>query len=162
MIQLMPQTNRNLCEEIQRVGCFFRSAQAIAEMEAESTLSPFQINAMWLWAKEAGLIDESLKLKASAPIANKTLEVLRCKDRKFIEIATSNMGVPTFYKSIPKELQKPKYFIRKILNQFGGTHFLVVDKKGKTIFDPDNSAIEKKEFYTICYTVKKLNKEKAY
>lgn len=154
MIKLLPQTNKELFHEIQCVGCFFRSAQAIAEMEAEKTLTPFQINAMWAWAKGEGLIDEGLKLKASAPIANKTLEVLQVKNKRFIEIATSNMGVPAYYKSITKELQNPKYFIRKILNQFGGTHFLVVDKKGKTIFDPDNSAIEKKEYYTILYAVK--------
>ena len=154
MLKLLPQTNRKLLEEIQCIGCFFRSSQAIAELEANKTLDHFQINTMWLWAKTSGLIDEGLKLKESAPIANKTLEVLGVKNKKFIEIATSKNGIPTYYKSIPKELQKPKYFIRKILNQFSGTHFLVTDQNGKTIFDPDNSAIEVKEYYTILYAVR--------
>ena len=153
MIKPIPQTKKGLLEVIQYVGCFFRSSQAIAEMEAGKALTIDEINKMWLWARTAGYIDEFNLMKASAPIANRTLEVLGVKDRKFIEIATKKMGVPTYYKSIPKDLQRPKYFIKKILNQFNGTHFLVVDKTGKSIFDPDDTAIEKDEYYTILYTV---------
>ena len=154
MLKLLPQTNRKLLEEIQCIGCFFRSSQAIAEIEANRMLSTFQINTMWLWAKKVGIIDERNCMKSSAPIANKTLEVLGIKGKKFVEVATSKMGEKTFYKSIPKNLQNPKYFIKKILTQFNGTHFLVVDEKGKTIFDPDSSAKEVKEIYTICYSVR--------
>lgn len=154
MIKLIPQTNKSLYKEIQSVGCFFRSAQAIAEIEAEKALTTSQINSMWEWASIKGIITWDCIMKASAPIANKTLEVLGVKNKKFIEIATSKNGVPTYYKSITKEMQNPKYFIKKIHNQFDGTHFLVVDKNGMTIFDPDNSAEEVYEIYTICYYVR--------
>ena len=156
MIKPIPQTSKGLFKVIQCVGCFFRSAQAIAEIEAEKTLTLHQINNMWEWAIQEKIIDVDNKMKASAPIANKTLEVLGMKGKRFIEIATSKKGVPTYYQSIPKDLQKPKYFIKKIRNQFNGTHFLVVDKNGKTIFDPDNSAEEVNEYYTILYTVKEF------
>ena len=155
-MELLKQTDKRLLPIIQSIGCFFRSAQAIAEIEAEKTLTLHQINNMWEWAVQEKIIDVDNKMKASAPIANKTLEVLGVKGKRFIEIATSKKGVPTYYPSIPKDLQKPKYFIKKILNQFNGTHFLVVDKNGKTIFDPDNSVIEKKEYYTILYAVKEF------
>lgn len=156
MLKLLPQTTKGLAKEIQCIGCFFRSAQAMAEIEAGQALTIDQINQMWLWAKGEGIIDENLKMKASAPIANHTLNVLGVKDRKFIEIAVSREGIPTFYKSIPKENRKPDYFIRKIKNQYSGTHFLVVDEKGKTIFDPDNTAKEISEYYTIWYYVKNV------
>ncbi|MGP1414684.1 MAG: hypothetical protein ACTTJ6_01940 [Treponema sp.] len=156
MIKPIPQTSKDLYHDIQCVGCFFRSSQAIAEMEAGKTLSPDQINNMWTWAIKAGYIDEYNRMKASAPIANKTLEVLGVKDKKFIEIATSKNGIATFYKSITKDMQKPKYFIRKIHNQYNGTHFLVVDEKGITIFDPDVSIKEVREYYTILYYVKEV------
>ena len=156
MLKLLPQTTKGLAEEIQCIGCFFRSAQAMAEIEANQALTIDQINQMWLWAKSEGIIDENLKMKASAPIANHTLNVLGVKNKKFIEIATSKNGVPAYYKSIPKEKRKPDYFIRKIKNQYSGTHFLVVDEKGKTIFDPDNSAIDKGEIYTILYKIEHI------
>ena len=156
MIKPIPQTSKELFRVIQCVGCFFRSAQAIAEIEAEKTLTLHQINKMWEWAVQEKIIDVDNKMKASAPIANKTLEVLGVKGKRFIEIATSKKGVPTYYPSIPKDLQKPKYFIKKILNQFNGTHFLVVDKNGKTIFDPDNSVKEVNEYYTILYAIKEF------
>ena len=124
VIKPLPQTTKGLLKVIQSVGCFFRSSQAIAEMEAGKTLSIVQ-------------------------------DVLGVRNKKFYEIATSEKGVPTFYKSIPLSLRQPKYFIRKIQNQFNGTHFLVVDSEGKTIFDPDNSAEEVREIYTILYTVGK-------
>ena len=155
VIKPLPQTTKGLLKVIQSVGCFFRSSQAIAEMEAGKTLSIVQINSMWMWARTAGFIDDNNLMKASAPIANKTLDVLGVRNKKFYEIATSEKGVPTFYKSIPQSLRQPKYFIRKIRNQFNGTHFLVVDSEGKTIFDPDNSAEEVREIYTILYTVGK-------
>ena len=156
LIKLIPQTKKGLFEDIQRVGCFFRSAQAIAEIEAGKTLSVEQINSMWTWSKRTGLIDKNNRMTASAPIANRTLEVLGVRGKKFIEIATSKNCIPTFYKSINKDMQKPKYFIKKIFNQYNGTHFLVVDNIGKTIFDPDDTAKEVSEAYTILYFVKEV------
>lgn len=156
MIKPLPQTTKGLKEVIQAVGCFFRSSQAIAEIEANKNLTIDQINDMWEWAKSKGYIDNSNKMKMSATIANRTLEVLGIKNKKIYEIATATKGIPKYYASIPLVMRKPQYFIRKIRNQFGGTHFLVTSRLGDTIFDPDNSAIEKAEIYTICYTVANL------
>ncbi|MGP1438293.1 MAG: hypothetical protein ACTTKH_04400 [Treponema sp.] len=156
VIKPLLQTTKGILEEVKSIGCFFRSSQCIAEMLAQKTLTICQINNMWTWAKGQGLIDENLNMKASAPIANHTLEVLGVRGMKFYEIATSRGGIAEFYKSIPPYMKKPQYFIRKIKNQFGGTHFLVVDSLGKTLFDPDPSVKEIKELYTILYTVKNV------
>ncbi len=152
-MQLLKQTQQNLYFIIQCIGCFFRSAQAIAELENKTALSAEQINEMWDWAKASGYIDEKNFMRASAPIANHTMKLFGCK-KKFYEVGTFQNGKIEYYKSIPPSMRRIDYCIQKIKTKYkAGTHFRVVDLKGNIIFDPDPRIEAVGVFYSILYCV---------
>lgn len=152
-MELLKQTDKRLLPIIQAVGCFFRSAQAIAEQESGKTLSPEQINEMWNWAKKSAYIDERNFMRASAPISNRTMKVLCC-NKKVYEVATQSNGKIEFYKSIPPSMRRGDYYIQKIKTKYkAGTHFRVVDKDGNIIYDPDPNVECLGVFYSIVYCV---------
>lgn len=137
-MNVLKQNNKSLMRDIQQVGCFFRSAQFIAENKLQKALSPQQINAMWIWANEKGVIKRRVMVQGAAPIANRTLKVLGDSGR-FIEVGTFQNGATNFYKSIPKNLQRIDALIQKVKQPAGSVypeHFRVVDKAGTLIFDP--------------------------
>lgn len=155
-MHLLKQTEKELHPIIQSVGCFFRSSQAIAEIESKKILKPNQINEMWDWAKKAGYIDERNFMIASAPIANHTMKLLDC-NKKFYEVGTFANGKTEYYKSIPPSMRKINYCIQKIKTKYReGTHFRVVDFKGNVIFDPDPRVEPTGIFYSILYCVKDI------
>ena len=82
-MELLKQTDKRLSPVIQQIGCFFRSAQAIAEIISGKALTPEQINEMWEWAKKAGYIDNKNFMRASAPITTHTLKLLGCKNKVY-------------------------------------------------------------------------------
>ncbi len=153
---LLKQTDKNLLPVIQKVGCFFRSAEAIAEIAMNKNLRAVQINEHWLTEKEKGFIDANNCMLASAPIANRVLKILGNTKDKFFEVGIFKNGKTTFYESIPKEMQRADFLIQKIKTKYSiGTHFRVVDNAGQVIFDPDPSVEEKGIFYSILYCLKK-------
>ena len=152
-MNLLKQTDKRLLPVIQSIGCFFRSSQAIAEMESGKTLVPEQINEMWEWAKKAGYVDERNYMRASAPIANHAMKVLGC-NKKVYEVGTFSNGKTEFYKSIPPSMRKGDYYIQKIKTKYqAGTHFRMVDAKGNVIYDPDPRVECLGIFYSILYCV---------
>ena len=152
-MEVLKQTDKRLLPIIQSIGCFFRSSQAIAEIESNKTLTSFQVNEMWDWAKKAGYIDERNFMRASAPIANHTMKILDC-NKKFYEVGTFSNGKTEYYKSIPPNMRKIDYCIQKIRTKYReGTHFRVVDSKDNVIFDPDPRVEPTGIFYSILYCV---------
>ena len=134
----LKQNDKNLMQDIQQVGCFFRSAQFIAENKTAQCLSPQQINAMWLWANEKGVIKNRVMVKGAAPIANRTLKILG-DSGKFVEVGTFQNGVIKFYRGVHYGLQRIDALIQKVKQPAGSVypeHFRVVDKFGAVIFDP--------------------------
>ena len=134
----LKQNDKNLMQDIQQVGCFFRSAQFIAENKTAQCLSPQQINAMWLWANEKGVIKNRVMVKGAAPIANRTLKILG-DSGKFVEVGTFQNGVIKFYRGVHYGLQRIDALIQKVKQPAGSVypeHFRVVDKFGAVLFDP--------------------------
>lgn len=134
----LKQNDKSLMRDIQQVGCFFRSAQFIAENKTGKCLTAQQINAMWIWANEKGIIKNRVMVKGAAPIANRTLKILGCSG-KFIEVGTFQDGVIKFYRGVHYGLQRIDALIQKVKQPAGSVypeHFRVVDKFGTVIFDP--------------------------
>ncbi len=143
-MKLIKQNDIRLIQDIREIGCFFRSAQAMAEMKAGTTLTADQINVMWHWAKINGHIENRIMVHGAIPIANKTLKYLGCPGR-FFEVGLFKNGKTSYYKSIPKHLQRIDFLIQKA-NQVAGAkykhHFRNVDRFGEVIFDPYEPAVE--------------------
>ena len=152
-MNLLKQTDKRLLPIIQQIGCFFRSAQAIAEIISCKTLTAEQINEMWEWAKKAGYIDNKNFMRASAPITNHTLKLLGCK-KKIYEVGTSRNGREEYYPSVPKSLAHADFRIQKIKTKYqAGTHFRMVNEYEQVIYDSDPSVESLGAFYEILYCV---------
>lgn len=138
-MELLKQNNQHLNKEIQKIGCFFRCAQAIAEMKTKTPLSTAQINAMWTWGKKNNHVDENLDMiHGAVPFANKAMAYLQHQG-KFVEVGTFKNGRTFFYPSIPKEMRRSDALIQKIRQRPPSNnpyHFRVVNKEGVVIFDP--------------------------
>ena len=152
-MELLKQTDKRLLSVIREVGCFFRSAQAIAEMISGKALIPEQINEMWGWAKKAGFIDDKNFMRASAPITNHTLKLLGC-NKKVYEVGTCRNGRDEYYPSVPKSLKRADYRIQKVKTKYqAGTHFRVINDYEYVLYDPDPKVESLGAFYQILYCV---------
>ena len=152
-MELLKQTDKRLSTVIREVGCFFRSAQAIAEMISGKSLTPDQINEMWEWAKKAGYIDDRNFMRASAPITNHTLKVLGC-NKKVYEVGTCRTGRDEYYPSVSRNMARADYRIQKIKTKYqAGTHFRVINSYERVLYDPDPSIESLGAFYQILYCV---------
>lgn len=155
MREPIKQNASGLYTDIQKIGCFFRSACCMAEFEAEKQgkrkcrLTVAQLNALWDAANTLHYIENRMT-KNSAGIANLALNVLKVKG-KFVEVATFQSGRMNWYGAV--KTRRADYFIQKIKTEYTeGTHFRNVDKYGVLTFDPYKPAIEPKGiFYSICY-----------
>lgn len=152
MTEHIKQNASGLYLEIQKIGCFFRSALLLAEMQSGKKLTVKQINELWDAALNLRYIDQQHNVMNSAKIATLALEALKCPGR-FIEIATFKDGCMNYYSGIENDKRRADYFIQKGLqNGPNKTHFYVVDKAGNLIEDPHEPAINiTKVVYTICY-----------
>ncbi|MEL3905112.1 MAG: DUF261 family protein [Treponemataceae bacterium] len=134
----LKQNDKSLMHDIQEVGCYFRSAQFIAENKTGTCLTAQQINAMWLWANEKGVIKRRVMVQGAAPIANRTLKILGDSGR-FVEVGTFQDGTVSYYNGVHYGLQRIDALIQKVKQPAGSVypeHFRVVDKFGTVIFDP--------------------------
>lgn len=151
-MEFLKQNASGLYLEIQKIGCFFRSACHLAEMKAGKALTVDQLNKLWEFSKSFKYINQENNIVVSAPIANLAGEVLGLKGH-FIEVATFKDGMLVWYGSVPVSQRRIDYYIQKI-EQPGPskTHFTVVDKYGDLVWDPHDPDITKlKVYYTICY-----------
>lgn len=147
------QNDERLLEDIQKIGCFFRSCGIIAENHTNKNLTVEQINNGWKYAKEKGLIDKKNNVVTSAPIINYFLKELGDKGR-FIEIGIFQNGKTFFYSSIRDTVYcHIDALIQKIKqNGKSKTHFRVVDKMGELIEDPHLPPIKVQGiYYSILY-----------
>ena len=153
-MEYLPQNASGLYLDIQKIGCFFRSALNLAERKAQKSLTVSQINDLWSECKSLGYIG---KLNGqyncvlnSAKIATRAAEVLKLKGR-FVEVGIMKEGIISFYKGVTPETATD--FIQKIKQ--GGpskTHFRVVAQNGSLLWEPHNPEIKSLgEIYTICY-----------
>ncbi len=143
-MNLIKQNDARLIKDIREVGCFFRSAQALAEIKTGTTLTAEQINAMWGWSIRNGHIENRVMVNGAMPIANKTLKYLGSPGQ-FIEVGLFQNGKTTYYKSIPKHLKRIDFLIQKAKQKAGAkykNHFRVVDRFGCVIFDPYEPTVE--------------------
>lgn len=151
-MEYIKQNASGLYIDIQKIGCFFRSALHMAEMEAHKALTESEINKLWDFAKRCKYINAENNVITSAPIANLAAEKLGLKGR-FIEVAVFKDGQMNWYSSIPNSQRRVDYWIKKIKqNGPSKTHFLNVNKYGQEEWDPHEPAInEIGVYYTICY-----------
>ena len=157
------QNDDNCITDVRKIGCFVRSCGIIAECkynelytasnEEDRLLTAQDINKMWRYGKELGIIDEDNRLINSAKMATFALRLLGDNDGRFIEIATKKNGEMDLYGWARKKGYVPDSFIQKILqNGPSKTHFRVVDKNDNLQLDPHNPPIKMVEpVYTICY-----------
>lgn len=141
---LVKQNDKNLKQDIQEGGSFFRSAQAIAELKCQKSLTVHQINAMWDWAVKNGHIENKELVHGAVPIVNKTLVYLGAKER-FVELGTLYGKQSEYYKDIPSHLQNTSVLIQKLRcsdNLKYPFHFRVVNNKGLLRFDPHSPQIK--------------------
>lgn len=155
-MELLKQNSNGLYIDIQKIGCFFRSALRMAEFIAEKKNRPFltvkQINKLWECSQLMKFIDKDKNTVNSAGIANIALDFMNLKG-KFVEVATFKDGVLNWYASVPHSQRRADFYIQKI-KQSGPskTHFRNVDKYGELLFDPhDPEIISQGVYYTICY-----------
>lgn len=158
MKEALKQTDTDLYEPIQKIGCFFRAAARMAEYAAAVEgkkrvfLTAQEINNLWDEAKKIGYLDANDNLNNSVAVANAALKVLDVKGR-FTEVATFQNGVMNWYKALNLKERRADYYIQKILqNGPNRTHFVNVTKYGEVIWDPHEPPIKSQgTVYTICY-----------
>lgn len=150
----MIKQNHPQCMPIIRsVGCFVRSCWALAELKTGRRLKANEINKLWIFGKSSNLIDHNNNVKESAPLATEALRVLG-DSGSFVEIATFIEGKMNYYSWVtPAMKERKKWFIQKIkTNGKIGTHFRVVNKEGKLIFDPyEPECTVQSIFYSVVY-----------
>ena len=145
MQKLIKQNAEGLLKDIQEVGCFFRSALAMTEIKEKTTLTIGEINSAWVAACQKGYIVNRC-IKQSAPIAN----LVALKGR-WIEIGTFHDGKVDFYPSVAEKFRQIDALIQKRrMDTEIGTHFVVVDRRGKTVFDPYEPTLR---FSGIAYSI---------
>lgn len=152
------QNASGLYLEVQKIGCFFRAACHMAELEAErqgkriTRLTIDEINRCWEFSQKLKYINDELNVVTSAPIANLAGSILGLKG-KFVEVATFKAGQMNWYGSIPKDQRRADYFIQRIAqNGPSKIHFINVTKEGKLLWDPHDPDITVQGvYYTICY-----------
>lgn len=157
MREYIKQNGSGLYLDIQKIGCFFRAACHMAEMQAEkeggrAILTVEEINRLWDYSKRLKYIDSNNCVTTSAPIANLAGDILKLTG-KFAEVAIYKEGEVSWYGSVPKNQRHAEYFIQK-MNQAGPskTHFVNVDERDNLIWDPhDPEIINRGKIYTICY-----------
>ena len=162
--KLLKQNDKQLIYPIREVGCFFRSALAIAEMTCGKLFSASEINEMWFVCQDKGFIVNREMVKGGAPVMNLAFDLLfekyGAEHYKAIEIATSRKGVVEFYPSIPKEMRRTDAFIckRKTPKTLKYPyHFVVNDAKGDLLFDPYTPDVQgTTEAYTVHFFIKKI------
>ena len=154
MLQHVKQNASGLYLDIQKIGCFFRSALLLAEMKTGRSLDVPTINKLWRRACQFKFIDKNLNVVNSARIA--TLALRELGDDGFItEVATFVNGHIGWYRGVE---HRAEYFIQKI-EQNGPSkyHFRVVDNYGDLIEDPHEPAIKSQGvLYSIIYKYDEL------
>ncbi len=141
------QNNCGLYTNIQKVGCFFRSALLLAELKTNKSFDIQQVNKLWRRCCAFGFIDKNLNVVNSARIA--TLALRELDDNGFFtEIATFQDGCFKWYQGVE---HRAEWFIQKI-EQNGPSkyHFRVIDKFGELIEDPHQPPINVQK---ICYSI---------
>ena len=152
--KLIKQNDPNCIPWIQKSGCFLRCAQAVAELKAEKALTSKQINDMYKWAKSYRHLNSRNDLTRSAPVMNRTMEVLG-KPGRFIEVGTIKDGHIVWYPWVQNSpsYQQGDVFIQKIKQ--GGpqrVHFRIVDDYEQLLWDPHDPEIKNLgSIYTIVY-----------
>lgn len=154
MTEAIKQNTSGLYLDIQKIGCFFRSACRMAEFVAERQGKPCRLsidvlNTLWDVANTLHYIEDK-KVKDSAKIANLALNALGLKGR-FVEVATFQNGRMNWYASVAN--RRADFYIQKIKTAYTeGTHFWNVNAFGQVLWDPYSPGIEPKGiYYTICY-----------
>jgi len=161
MLNMIKQNTSGIKKDIQEVGCFFRSAQGIAEFKTNARLTIEEINSLWDEAITKGWVKKREMTSGAGPIINQTFKHLHKTHNvplfKAFEIGTKKDGVTTYYPSVPKEMQNPKAFIQKIRQPKGSAfpfHFRIVDASGSLFWDPYQPQIKMvSEVYTILFNI---------
>lgn len=152
----LPQNAKGLYLDIQKVGCFFRSALYMAELRIGRSLTHTDINLLWDRSKALGYIGtingEANCVKNSAKIANLALDLYHVKGT-FVEVAIKRDGETTFYSGVPMEKRRITDYIQKIRQPGPSkTHFRYVNEDGNLVFEPHDPEITcLGVIYTICY-----------
>lgn len=162
MKDYIKQNSNGLYLDIQHIGCFFRAACHMAELQAQkeggrSCLTVEEINRIWDYSKRLRYVDANNCVTTSAPIANQAGNILKLRG-KFNEVALLVAGEINWYGSVPKNQRHAEYFIQKMKqNGPSGTHFVNVDQIGELLWDPHEPAINNRgTIYTICYKYEEM------
>lgn len=155
MSKTIYQNDPLLYPTIQEVGCFFRSALKVSELYSLRDLTHEEINTIWDNAKNLNYIDNNDDIQKSSSIINLGFEQLGLH-YKAVEVGTFENGSITFYSWVEK-YPHYKHFtalIQKVKTENFNTHFRVVDKRGKVIFDPYYPQPNIKSiYYSILYHI---------
>lgn len=157
-LKFVKQNETGLYEKIQKIGCFFRSAAHMAEMQEKKALTKAEINELWLEAIEKGYIGttkagEKDCVLNSAAIANIALVKLGNKKGRFVEVGLFRNGITSYYAGVPMSSRRIDYLIQKIRqNGPSGTHFRNVYRDGLVAWDPhDPKIVAQGIYYSILY-----------
>lgn len=152
-MQHIKQNDQRLGEFMQQSGCFIRCGGLIAEYKTGKSLTADQINQIFEYSKRFSFIDSKNLVTDSAGIANLALKALGDKGR-FVEVGTFEDGETKWYDWVKgTKWARADALIQKI-RQGGpqGTHFRVVNNRGKLIEDPHTPEIAVKGiYYSILY-----------
>lgn len=152
-MKLIKQNDWRLGKFMRKSGCFVRSAQMIAELKVGKALTAKQIMQIFRDSQSLGYLDNSNLVTNSAGIANLSLKTLGDNGR-FIEVGLFENGSTKYYSwVIGTKWARADALIQKI-KQGGpqGTHFRVVDNRGKLIKDPHTPEIAVQGiYYSILY-----------
>lgn len=122
----------------------------MAEKQLGRNLTVEEINHEWHEAKLKGFIDSENNLRNAAKVATNCLRRYGGSG-SLVEVATRFDGETEWYSWVTP--RKADYRIMKI-NQNGPnkTHFVVVDKTNKVVFEPHDPPIHSLgEVYTVLY-----------
>lgn len=156
--EYLKQNASGLYLQIHQIGCFFRAACHMAELEAKKQekyiykLNTSQINNLWDIAKKFEYINGQNDLVKAEKVATAALRHLGVPGR-FVEVAVFQDGKMGWYPGIKGNYKRADYFIQKIhQNGPSKTHFINVQNDGQLMWDPHEPAINATGiYYTICF-----------
>lgn len=156
--EYLKQNASGLYLQIQQIGCFFRAACHMAELEAKKQnkyvqkLNQAQLNHLWDLAKQFEYIDHENNLVKAEKLATAALRHLDLPGR-FVEVAVFQDGKMGWYPGLKGAQKRADYFIQKIRqNGPSKTHFRNVQNDGQLLWDPHDPDINVAGiFYTICF-----------
>jgi hypothetical protein len=133
---MIKQHNKFLKQEIQDSGCYLLTLLMIAKIERKKKLSPTDVNIIYKTLVDEGAIEEDCTILKPDDVIAAGIEYMG-GDERIYQIGVKEDGKETFWGWVKPEDRKPEYYVADHdTSGYYGSHFILVDKCGETLYDP--------------------------